>query len=109
MPGVLSFQNSHLQVLKRCGAKLELPSPQSSIPVPYFVPESQCNKVCAHSFTVFVEKVSYLLNLPFYSLWAQNQFKEPDEKRYHVISSIVLISSHFPSLLLLTPPPLGCY
>lgn len=68
-------------------------------------------RACAHSFTVSVEKVSYLLNLPFYSFWAQNQFREPKKKkRHHAISSIVLISSHLPSLFLLPPqPPLGSH
>lgn len=85
------------------------PMPPSPIAVPYFVPKSQCSRVCAHSFTVSVEKVSYLLNLPFYSFWAQNQFREPDGKRHHAVSSIVLISSHFPCLLLTPHPPLGSH
>lgn len=48
-----------------------------------------------------LEKISYLFHLSFY-FWAQNQFREPDGKWYHAISSIAFISSHSPSLTLST-------
>lgn len=78
VPGMLSLVLSEQQSssTQRSEAELEpFPTPSSA---PDFVCRSQCSRACAHSFTVSAEKVSYLLNLPFYSFWAQNQFREPD-------------------------------
>lgn len=60
-------------------------------------------RACAHSFTVSAEKVSYLLNLAFYSFWAQNQFREPDKKK-DTMPFLPLFLLHLTFLLSLFPP-----
>lgn len=67
------------------------------ISAPHFFFESQSFRICAYSLPVSLVMVSYLSDLPFYSFWAQNQFRELDGKRHHVISPLVLISSSSPA------------
>jgi hypothetical protein len=50
-----------LRVLE--GQRLNQRATFSPVSVPHFVPKSQSCRICAHSFTLSLEKVSYLLTL----------------------------------------------